>query len=212
MDDELNILPISSHKRSIIPVLVKEEHLDYDVVKSANPEFKKATIRINIYKQHRQTIQENKCSLLRINKHVVPATHKQHPNRSPLRLSLSVLSSACLPRPSTPSVRRCCGLLPAACFLLPAANDPVLSSSPPAVIHSHRPTAALPSSARSRRTQLPQVGMGGIRNVIAWGIMRKKVDERIRTQTSLSTRQCRLLICISCSVKSRSIVLWWYKN
>ncbi|XP_057501011.1 RNA cytidine acetyltransferase 1 [Actinidia eriantha] len=34
-----------------------KEHLEYDVVKSANPEFKKATVRINIYKQHRQTIQ-----------------------------------------------------------------------------------------------------------------------------------------------------------
>ncbi|KAK9271864.1 hypothetical protein L1049_002229 [Liquidambar formosana] len=34
-----------------------KEHIDYDVVKSANPEFKQATVRINIYKQHRQTIQ-----------------------------------------------------------------------------------------------------------------------------------------------------------
>ncbi|OMO55941.1 hypothetical protein CCACVL1_26892 [Corchorus capsularis] len=34
-----------------------KEHLDYDVVKSVNPEFKKATVRINIFKQHRQTIQ-----------------------------------------------------------------------------------------------------------------------------------------------------------
>jgi hypothetical protein len=34
-----------------------QEHIDYDVVKSANPEFKKATVRINIFKQHRQTIQ-----------------------------------------------------------------------------------------------------------------------------------------------------------
>ncbi|KAL1567967.1 RNA cytidine acetyltransferase 1-like [Salvia divinorum] len=33
------------------------EHMDYDVVKSTNPDFKKATVRINIYKQHRQTIQ-----------------------------------------------------------------------------------------------------------------------------------------------------------
>lgn len=33
------------------------EHLDYDVVKSTNPDFKKATVRINIYRQHRQTIQ-----------------------------------------------------------------------------------------------------------------------------------------------------------
>ncbi|PIN13145.1 putative P-loop ATPase fused to an acetyltransferase [Handroanthus impetiginosus] len=31
--------------------------LQVDVVKSANPDFKKATVRINIYKQHRQTIQ-----------------------------------------------------------------------------------------------------------------------------------------------------------
>ncbi|KAG9458762.1 hypothetical protein H6P81_003270 [Aristolochia fimbriata] len=34
-----------------------KEHLHYDVVKSINPDFKKATIRLNIYKQHRQTIQ-----------------------------------------------------------------------------------------------------------------------------------------------------------
>ncbi|CAN0865244.1 RNA cytidine acetyltransferase 1 [Linum grandiflorum] len=34
-----------------------KEHLDYDVVQSSNSEFKKAIVRINIYKQHRQTIQ-----------------------------------------------------------------------------------------------------------------------------------------------------------
>ncbi|KAK7369418.1 hypothetical protein VNO80_11455 [Phaseolus coccineus] len=34
-----------------------KEHMDFDVVKSVNPEFKKATVRINIYKHHRQTIQ-----------------------------------------------------------------------------------------------------------------------------------------------------------
>ncbi|MED6133605.1 hypothetical protein PIB30_029658 [Stylosanthes scabra] len=35
-----------------------KEHIDFDVVQSANPEFKKATtVRINIYKHHRQTIQ-----------------------------------------------------------------------------------------------------------------------------------------------------------
>ncbi|CAN1842411.1 RNA cytidine acetyltransferase 1 [Linum perenne] len=34
-----------------------KEHIDYDVVKSTNPDFKKAIIRINIYRQHRQTIQ-----------------------------------------------------------------------------------------------------------------------------------------------------------
>ncbi|CAN4106440.1 unnamed protein product [Withania somnifera] len=34
-----------------------KEHLDYDIVRSNNPEFKKAIVRINIYKEHRQTIQ-----------------------------------------------------------------------------------------------------------------------------------------------------------
>ncbi|KAG7983022.1 hypothetical protein I3843_04G083000 [Carya illinoinensis] len=34
-----------------------KEHMDFDVVKSNNPEFKKSIVRINIYKQHRQTIQ-----------------------------------------------------------------------------------------------------------------------------------------------------------
>ncbi|KAF8018616.1 hypothetical protein BT93_H3497 [Corymbia citriodora subsp. variegata] len=34
-----------------------KEHIDYDVVRSASPEFKKAIVRINIYRQHRQTIQ-----------------------------------------------------------------------------------------------------------------------------------------------------------
>ncbi|KAK9949849.1 hypothetical protein M0R45_005360 [Rubus argutus] len=34
-----------------------KEHLDYDVEKSSNPALKKATVQINIYKQHRQTIQ-----------------------------------------------------------------------------------------------------------------------------------------------------------
>ena len=39
-----------------------QEHIDFDVVKSTNPEFKKATVRINIYKQHRQTIQVDRFS------------------------------------------------------------------------------------------------------------------------------------------------------
>lgn len=34
-----------------------EEHLDYDIAQSTNPEFNKAIVRVNIYKQHRQTIQ-----------------------------------------------------------------------------------------------------------------------------------------------------------
>lgn len=38
-------------------VLDYKEHLDYDLVRSSNPEFKKAMVRVNVYKQHRQTIQ-----------------------------------------------------------------------------------------------------------------------------------------------------------
>ncbi|KAL6558902.1 hypothetical protein OROMI_019252 [Orobanche minor] len=38
-------------------MLEYKEHLDYDVVTSRDPDFKKAIVRINIYKQHRQTIQ-----------------------------------------------------------------------------------------------------------------------------------------------------------
>ncbi|XP_021834012.1 RNA cytidine acetyltransferase 1 [Prunus avium] len=34
-----------------------KEHIDYDVQKSSDPLLKKATVQINIYKQHRQTIQ-----------------------------------------------------------------------------------------------------------------------------------------------------------
>ncbi|ONK79120.1 uncharacterized protein A4U43_C01F3140 [Asparagus officinalis] len=34
-----------------------KEHLQYDLVRSTDPEFKKAIVQINIYKQHRQTIQ-----------------------------------------------------------------------------------------------------------------------------------------------------------
>ncbi|KAM3237073.1 hypothetical protein P3L10_012102 [Capsicum annuum] len=38
-------------------MLEYKEILDYDIVKSSNPEFKNSTVRINISKQHRQTIQ-----------------------------------------------------------------------------------------------------------------------------------------------------------
>ena len=34
-----------------------EEHMDYDVVQSSNPDFKKAIVRVNIFRGHRQTIQ-----------------------------------------------------------------------------------------------------------------------------------------------------------
>ncbi|KAG8892792.1 N-acetyltransferase 10, partial [Tulasnella sp. 403] len=34
-----------------------EEHLDYDIAQSTNPDFNKAIVRVNIFKSHRQTIQ-----------------------------------------------------------------------------------------------------------------------------------------------------------
>lgn len=33
------------------------DHADYNIIQSTNPDFQKAIVRINIYKQHRQTIQ-----------------------------------------------------------------------------------------------------------------------------------------------------------
>lgn len=34
-----------------------QEHLDYGLVQSTNPEFNKATVRVNVFRDHRQTIQ-----------------------------------------------------------------------------------------------------------------------------------------------------------
>lgn len=34
-----------------------EEHLDYDIAQSTNPEFNNAIVRVNVFKGHRQTIQ-----------------------------------------------------------------------------------------------------------------------------------------------------------
>jgi N-acetyltransferase 10 len=34
-----------------------EEHLDYDVAQSTNPDFNKAIVRVNVFRGHRQTIQ-----------------------------------------------------------------------------------------------------------------------------------------------------------
>jgi N-acetyltransferase 10 len=39
-----------------------EEHLDYDIVQSTNPDFNKAIVRVNVFRQHRQTIQVD-CKL-----------------------------------------------------------------------------------------------------------------------------------------------------
>jgi hypothetical protein len=34
-----------------------QEHIDYELVESTNPAFNKAIVRVNIFRQHRQTIQ-----------------------------------------------------------------------------------------------------------------------------------------------------------
>ncbi|XP_054633393.1 RNA cytidine acetyltransferase [Dunckerocampus dactyliophorus] len=34
-----------------------QEHLDYEIIQSLNPEFNKAVVRVNVFKEHRQTIQ-----------------------------------------------------------------------------------------------------------------------------------------------------------
>lgn len=37
--------------------IIFQEHLDYEIVQSLNPEFNKAVVRVNVFKEHRQTIQ-----------------------------------------------------------------------------------------------------------------------------------------------------------
>lgn len=34
-----------------------QEHMDYEIIQSLNPEFNKAVVRVNVFKEHRQTIQ-----------------------------------------------------------------------------------------------------------------------------------------------------------
>ena len=38
-------------------VLKYDEHLDYDIIQSTNPSFNKAIVRVNVFRNHRQTIQ-----------------------------------------------------------------------------------------------------------------------------------------------------------
>ncbi|KAH7106917.1 DUF699-domain-containing protein [Auriculariales sp. MPI-PUGE-AT-0066] len=40
-----------------LDALKYEEHLDYDIAQSTNPDFNKAIVRVNIFRDHRQTIQ-----------------------------------------------------------------------------------------------------------------------------------------------------------
>ena len=43
-----------------------EEHLDYDIAQSTNPDFNKAIVRVNVFRNHRQTIQVSFLSSLDI--------------------------------------------------------------------------------------------------------------------------------------------------
>lgn len=44
-----------------------QEHLDYEIIQSLNPEFNKAVVRVNIFKEHRQTIQVTLNRFKRLN-------------------------------------------------------------------------------------------------------------------------------------------------
>lgn len=41
-----------------------EEHLDYDIAQSTNPDFNKAIVRVNVFRGHRQTIQVDRKSVV----------------------------------------------------------------------------------------------------------------------------------------------------
>lgn len=44
--------------------LPPQEHLDYEIIQSLNPEFNKAVIRVNVFREHRQTVQVSVPTLL----------------------------------------------------------------------------------------------------------------------------------------------------
>ena len=37
--------------------------MDYEIIQSTNPDFNKAIVRVNIFREHRQTIQVQACNL-----------------------------------------------------------------------------------------------------------------------------------------------------
>ena len=41
----------------ILFFIFQQEHMDYELVQSTNPEFNKAIVRVNVFRDHRQTIQ-----------------------------------------------------------------------------------------------------------------------------------------------------------
>lgn len=54
------ILEVFDRKRFSVTgfdALEYQEHIDYDLIQSTNPEFNKAIVRVNFFRDHRQTIQ-----------------------------------------------------------------------------------------------------------------------------------------------------------
>ena len=49
-------------------VLGYEEHLDYDIAQGTNPDFNKAFVRVNIFKQHHEIIQVSLLSYFQSSK------------------------------------------------------------------------------------------------------------------------------------------------
>ena len=58
LNNNINNKTIFLHLSSV------QEHLDYELVQSTNPEFNKAVVRVNIFRDHRQTIQVKKYMLV----------------------------------------------------------------------------------------------------------------------------------------------------
>ncbi|ORY30593.1 putative nucleolus protein [Naematelia encephala] len=55
--DPANLKTLFEFVFKALDALGYEEHIDYDVVQSTNPDFKRAIVRVNVFRGHRQTIQ-----------------------------------------------------------------------------------------------------------------------------------------------------------
>lgn len=56
-DDDGKLFFLGSWLFILFKNVIFQEHLDYEIVQSLNPEFNKAVVRVNVFKEHRQTIQ-----------------------------------------------------------------------------------------------------------------------------------------------------------
>ena len=63
----------------VFDALNYEEHLDYELIQSTNPEFNKAVVRVNIFHDHRQTIQYIHPGN---NNHLITITHNHNHNHN----------------------------------------------------------------------------------------------------------------------------------